>query len=150
MEPSELVLDASPESIREHVARAAPGAREAAAGGHDHAGSALAVTVRQATHRGHRIVVRTTYHIEVDGVPVTGHVAVTNDGQVHYHPMPNLSFASAVDLVKGLIDAFPDDFPAPTPRAKGRSEPAADESRPVGEPEHPRSPRRGRRPRKER
>lgn len=51
MERSELVLDASPESVREHVARAAPGARGAAAGGRDHTGSAAAVTVRQATHR---------------------------------------------------------------------------------------------------
>jgi hypothetical protein len=39
-----------------------------------------------------------------------GHMGVTNDGNVHYHPVPNLSFASAIDLVKELIDIFPDDF----------------------------------------
>ena len=66
--------------------------------------------VREANYKGHRIVVRTRYEIEVDGRVVMGHMGVTNDGQVHYHPVPNLSFASAVDLVKQLIDIFPDDF----------------------------------------
>jgi acetamidase/formamidase len=67
-------------------------------------------TVREATYQGHRIVIRTTYEIEVDGEPVSGHLGVANDGRVHYHPVPNLSFPSAVDLVKTLIDTFPDDF----------------------------------------
>jgi hypothetical protein len=67
-------------------------------------------SVREAEYNGHQIVIRTTYQIEVDGKPISGHLAVTNDGQVHYHPIPNLSFASAIDLVKQLIDVFPDDF----------------------------------------
>lgn len=67
-------------------------------------------TVRESEYRGHRIVVRTTYAIEVDGRPVTGHLGVSNDGRVHYHPVPNASFASAVELVEQLIDAFPDEF----------------------------------------
>lgn len=67
-------------------------------------------TVREADYEGHHIVVRTTYQIEVDGVPVTGHLGVTDDGQVHYHPIPNMSFASALDMVRQLIDVFPDDF----------------------------------------
>ena len=67
-------------------------------------------SVREADYRGHHIVVRTHYEIEVDGRAVMGHMGVSNDGQVHYHPVPNLSFASAVDLVKQLIDIFPDDF----------------------------------------
>ena len=69
------------------------------------------VFVKPST-KGHHIVVRTTYHIEVDGQTLTGHFAVSNDGQVHYHPVPNISFASAIDLVKQLIDLFPDDFSA--------------------------------------
>jgi hypothetical protein len=76
-------------------------------GSHEHHASA---SIREAEYNGHRIVVKTSYQIEVDGKPVSGHLAVTNDGQVHYHPIPNLSFASAVDLVKQLIDVFPDDF----------------------------------------
>ena len=67
-------------------------------------------SIREAEYNGHRIVIKTTYQIEVDGKPISGHLAVTNDGQVHYHPIPNLSFASAIDLVKQLIDVFPDDF----------------------------------------
>jgi nitrogenase molybdenum-iron protein alpha/beta subunit len=67
-------------------------------------------SVREATYRGHHIVIRTSYRIEVDEQPIVGHMGVSNDGQVHYHPIPNLGFDSAVDLVKKLIDTFPDDF----------------------------------------
>jgi hypothetical protein len=67
-------------------------------------------SVREADYRGHHIVVRTHYQVEVDGTMLMGHMGVTNDGQVHYHPVPHMSFASAVDLVKRLIDIFPDDF----------------------------------------
>jgi hypothetical protein len=74
-------------------------------------------SVREAEYKGHRIVIRTTYDIRIDGKPVAGHVGVTNDGQVHYHPVPNVSFSSAIDLVKQLIDIFPDDF---TGRRGGR------------------------------
>lgn len=70
-------------------------------------------SVREADYRGHHIVVRTSYEIEVDGRRVTGHLAVRNDGRVHYHPVPNLAFASAVELVERLIDVFPDEFPPP-------------------------------------
>jgi hypothetical protein len=71
--------------------------------------------VREATYREHRIIVRTSYHIEVDGVTIDGHMGVTNDGQVHYHPVPNLSFSSAIELAKQLIDIFPDDFTTQSP-----------------------------------
>jgi hypothetical protein len=67
-------------------------------------------SVREADYAGHHIVVRTRYQVEVDGHMLMGHMGVTNDGQVHYHPVPNLAFSSAVDLVKRLIDIFPDDF----------------------------------------
>ncbi len=70
----------------------------------------MSESVREAEYQSHRIVVRTRYEIEVDGRTVTGHMGVTNDGHVHYHPVPNMSFASAIDLVKQLIDIFPDDF----------------------------------------
>ena len=67
-------------------------------------------SVRESTYNGHRVVVRTRYEIEVDGKKIMGHVGVTNDGQVHYHPVPNVSFASAVEMVEKLIDIFPEDF----------------------------------------
>ena len=81
---------------------------EPPAGTHPHHGPLE--TVREVEYAGHRILIRTTYEIEVDGRPVVGHLGVANDGRVHYHPVPNLSFPSAVDLVQTLIDTFPDDF----------------------------------------
>jgi hypothetical protein len=82
--------------------------------GHDHGHGSPTESTREVTYRGHHIRIRTTYHIEVDGMPIQGHLGVTNDGQVHYHAIPNLSFASAVDMVKQLIDTFPEDFEAAT------------------------------------
>src|SRR5215216_2510951 len=50
--------------------------------------------------------------------PLEGHLGVANDGQVHYHAIPNLRFVSTVDLVKQLIEAFPEDF---QPRSGGHA-----------------------------
>jgi hypothetical protein len=68
------------------------------------------VSVREDDYKGHHIVIRTTYNIQVDDRPVSGHINLSNDGQVAYHGLPNMAFDSAVDLVKGLIDHFPQDF----------------------------------------
>jgi len=83
-------------------------AEKGSAAEHHHPGPVE--TVREADYKGHRIVIRTTYSIEIDGRPVTGHLAVGNDGRVTYHAVPNLSFLSAVDLARRLIDVFPDEF----------------------------------------
>jgi hypothetical protein len=95
----------SADSIAERLRELAPG---------EHAHPGQHETVREAEYRGHRIVVRTTYAIEVDGRPIEGHLGVSNDGRVHYHPVPNLAFPSAIDMVKQLIDTFPDDFASDT------------------------------------
>ncbi len=92
-------------SISSYVKKHAPRVEETQ--GHQHP---MSETIREADYEGHHIVIRTTYQIEVDGRPVTGHMGVTDDGKVHYHPVPNISFASALDMVKQLIDIFPDDF----------------------------------------
>jgi hypothetical protein len=106
MDRDELAAAASPQALVAHVrGQARP------PGGHGHGGHGHGTTsVREVSYEGHDIVIRTTYEIEVDGRSLHGHMGVTNDGQVHYHAVPNLSFASAVDLVKQLIDTFPDDF----------------------------------------
>ena len=70
-------------------------------------------TIRETNHHGHHIVVKTRYEISVDGRKVLGHLGVSNDGHVHYHPIPNLSFASALDMVKAIIDVFPHQFAGP-------------------------------------
>lgn len=89
------------------VKRNRPPDEPAGHGGHAHGAS----SVREDTYRGHHIVIRTTYEITVDGRPITGHIGVANDGRVHYHPIPNVSFSSAIDVIRQLIDAFPDEFP---------------------------------------
>ena len=70
--------------------------------GHDHA-----VSVRRVEYQGHAIRIETTYRITIDGEPVGGHILVGNDGRVHYHSIPNQEFASAVDMVKRVIDLTP-------------------------------------------
>jgi hypothetical protein len=65
------------------------------------------------TYGKHTIRIATTYDIQVDGQPVTGHLLVTNEGSVHYHAIPNQEFPSAVDMVKRMIDLAPDEFPDP-------------------------------------
>jgi len=74
-----------------------------------HRGGAQEI-VREDDYKGHHIVVRTTYNITVDGQPVTGHIMLTNGGEVQYHGLPNYSFDSAVELARALIDNFPADF----------------------------------------
>ena len=111
MRRSELVRAAGPRAVVERLTeQAARLPRQDQ--GHDHGHGDPQESTREADYHGHHIVVRTTYRIEVDGTPIEGHLGVTDDGQVHYHAVPNLSFASAVDLVKQLIDTFPEDFAA--------------------------------------
>ena len=84
----------------------------------DHHGGP-ATSVREVDHRGHHIVIRTTYAIEVDGRPFEAHVGVGNDGRVHYHGLPTRDFASMVDLVRKVIDQFPEDFDSVAPPDEG-------------------------------
>ena len=106
-ERDDLQRITEPDEYLAHLAEAAaePMPME---GGHE----GMLETVREADYEGRHIVVRTSYEIAVDGKPVTGHLGVTNDGRVHYHPVPNQSFESAIDLVKRVIDTFPDEFPS--------------------------------------
>ena len=111
MSSSKSPIHPTPKSIASYVKKNARQVKKSQRHAHQSSES-----VREADYRGHHIVVRTHYEIEVDGRVVMGHMGVANDGQVHYHPVPNLSFASAVDLVKQLIDIFPDDFRSRSPR----------------------------------
>jgi hypothetical protein len=95
----------TPESIAKYVKANAPRARKAQQMHHGES-----VVTRETDYKGHHIVVRTKYEVEVDGRPLMGHMGVNDAGSVHYHPVPNLNFASALDMVKKIIDVFPDDF----------------------------------------
>jgi hypothetical protein len=101
------------ESIAKYVNKNAGAVKRAGAGMTMHMGRDSGMeSVRKDEYHGHSIVVRTSYRIEVDGKEIMAHLALTNDGQVQYHGLPNYSFDSAVDLVKKMIDVYPDDFAA--------------------------------------
>lgn len=70
-------------------------------------------TVRNDEHKGHHILIRTIYEIEVDGQLRQIPLGIDNDGQLHCHALPNYQFNSAIDMVKLLIDIFPGDFSQP-------------------------------------
>ena len=75
--------------------------------GHDHSPS-----VRHDHYKGHHIVVKTTYDVTIDGKKFTPPLDVSNAGTVQYHGMPNVGFPSALDLLRCIIDQFPEEFPA--------------------------------------
>ena len=95
----------TPQSIAAYVKKNAARARKVQQMHHGES-----VITRQTEYKGHHILVRTKYEVEVDGKPVMGHLGVNDEGSVHYHPIPNLRFDSALDMVKKIIDVFPDDF----------------------------------------
>jgi hypothetical protein len=97
----------TPESIAAYVKRQSARARKVLAGAHAHGPPE---TVREFEYKGHRIVIGTTYRIKVDSHVVGGQFVVTDEGQVQCHALPNYTAASAVDLVKSMIDVFPEDF----------------------------------------
>ena len=68
------------------------------------------VSIREARHAGHKIEIRTTYEILVDGEPFRGHAAVNDEGHVHCHAIPYESFRSAIECVTRLIDLYPESF----------------------------------------
>lgn len=74
--------------------------------GHSHGQPGTATSVRESMHDGHQIRIETTYRITIDGKPLEGHVDVLDNGSVHYHGLPNYAVASAVDLVRLVIDHF--------------------------------------------
>ncbi|HVW65002.1 MAG TPA: hypothetical protein VHB01_08305 [Nitrosospira sp.] len=69
-----------------------------------------ATSVRELTHNGHVVRIITTYRVEVDGKPAGMHLSVDEDGQVYTHATPFVTYASAVDLMKEVMDAYPDAF----------------------------------------
>jgi hypothetical protein len=98
----------TPESIAKYVKQNARKALKSSAMMMHHEGEQE--IVREDDYKGHHVVVKTMYHITVDGQDVTGHIMLTNQGQVQYHGLPNHSFDSTIDLVRALIDNFPEDF----------------------------------------
>ncbi|MGE5193803.1 MAG: hypothetical protein ACM3U2_15005 [Deltaproteobacteria bacterium] len=115
MDFKKLTQAAKPQKLGGYLARLSRGAAK------HHEMHMAHDLVREDEHKGHRIVVRTMYTIEVDGKPLKLPIGVDNEGHVHCHSLPNYMFTSAVDLVKTVIDQFPDEFAPPKP---GRERPA--------------------------
>lgn len=84
---------------------------------HDSAAGAGHESVRTTTYRGHTIEVHTSYRVLVDGQQLGAHMGVGDDGNVHYHGLPNYTAASALDVMREVVDAFPDDYPSAEPPA---------------------------------
>ena len=105
--------ESKPSDLAKHLRSCRPKKR----GTQAHRGSMA--SIRTDSYKGYDIRVETSYKISVDGKPLSGHVDLTNSGQIHYHPLPNLSAASAVEMVHAIIDSFPDEF-GPRKAAQGR------------------------------
>ena len=67
-------------------------------------------SIRELEYNGHKIMIRTKYEIKVDGKNLKGHVYVDNNGRVSSHVFPTYSFVSTADLIKKIIDTFPENF----------------------------------------
>jgi hypothetical protein len=93
------------ESIASYVKKNVPAAKAAMKMHHGDPGG-----VESEEYNGHQIVIRTTYHIEVDGTTLMGHLSVDSDGHVESHALPNYEFTTPMNFVKKLIDEFPQDF----------------------------------------
>ena len=106
MDSEQLAHAAEPEAFARYIAGLAQPQH------HGHHADGSIETLREADYQDHHILIRTTYRIEVDGETVPVPLSLGNDGQLHCHSLPNYQFASAVDMVKRLIDAFPEDFPS--------------------------------------
>lgn len=103
----------SPGNINEAIAPMRAGQYDVTGGlapmAHDH----QPVSVRTAEHNGHTIQIETTYRILIDGEEFPDPIHVQDDGTVHYHGLPQYSSASAVDLLKVVVDKMADETDVP-------------------------------------
>lgn len=109
MDKAKLAKAATPASMAGYLRK------RVGAQGH-HAGHGT--SVRETVHSGHRILLETIYRVTIDGREVDLGITVDDAGQVHCHSLPTYQFASALDMVKTLVDQFPDDFRGSRPGGK--------------------------------
>lgn len=113
MKPKDLERYASVETLRR------AGAEGLAGHGHGAMHHGLTQGVRSAEYRGHRVEVRTTYEVSIDGRPIAIPFHVADDGTVTCHAVPTYTSTSALDVAKRIVDAYPHRYPAGR-RARGR------------------------------
>jgi hypothetical protein len=104
MDTNRLGKAARPKSLGAYLAKIASRPH------HDHGGQVT--STRMAEHRGHQIALETIYRVKVDGKLAKIPLMVDDTGAVHCHSLPNYQFDSAMDMIKAIIDLFPDSFGA--------------------------------------
>ncbi|PPD02348.1 MAG: hypothetical protein CTY36_09400 [Methylocystis sp.] len=125
MESKKLATGAAPRKLSDYLTRARD--KAPAHAGHSAGG---AQSVRKDSYRDHEIEIVTTYTILVDGKKIRAPLGVDASGQVHCHSLPNYQTASAVDMVRALIDGFPEEFEQKPAPSKSRP-PASHKRRPA-------------------
>ena len=78
--------------------------------GHHRPAATHGTGVRRFTYRGHEIEIVTRYEVRIDGDAWDQHLEVLQDGSVTYHGLPQYAVASAVDLIRTVID-YEEDAP---------------------------------------
>lgn len=86
---------------------------------HDREHDGTISSIRKANYKGHDIHVRTTYEIKIDGDFYRGHLHVDDEGHVHGHSIPYMTYGSTIDFVKCLIDLYPDTYSKETHSKEG-------------------------------
>ncbi len=71
---------------------------------HDHP----LTSIRKLSHRGHEVVIVTTYEITIDGKTMQTHAMVDSEGKLWCHAIPYTSFSSATEMVRSIIDRYSD------------------------------------------
>jgi hypothetical protein len=102
MDAKKVLKAAAPKSLGSYLTKLSK--KHEAMGGHSMS------SVRSAIHNGHSISLETVYVVTIDGKKTDISLMVGDDGQVHCHALPNYQLASALEMVKVIIDQFPDDF----------------------------------------
>jgi hypothetical protein len=101
MDPTKLKLAATPKSMGAYLKKTA------AASEH----SMHSPAIRTTEYHGHEISIETVYRVQIDGKTVKMPLMVDDAGTVHCHSLPNYQFQSALDMVKAIVDVFPNALP---------------------------------------
>jgi hypothetical protein len=110
IDPKALDEGSDPSKLAGYLAGLAGDAMAGHGHSQRHAPGGATETVREDDYEGHHIIIRTTYRIEVDGRVHEVPLMVDDEGNLHCHSLPNYLFGSAVELVRQLIDTFPNEF----------------------------------------
>lgn len=101
MDPKKLKLAATPKAMGAYLQKTAATTEH----------SMHAPSIRTTEYHGHAISIETVYRVQIDGKAVKMPLMVDDSGNVHCHSLPNYQFQSAVDMVKAIVDIFPDALP---------------------------------------